>query len=109
MVSHYTVLSFMNCMTGELVNVAVAALDDNVVKFSILQNWTRFNAMFGAQDPILDFILNDYLTENISPAHLKKRISRQTGMSSLQFSELRGSLLGVDGTLDFAVKTFLVE
>jgi hypothetical protein len=109
MPSQYTVLSFMNMITGESVNVAVAALDDKVVKFSVLKNWTRFNAMFGAQDPILDFILNDYLTVAVTPENLKKRISRQSGMSSLQFSELRGSLTDVDELLDYVTKTFLVE
>lgn len=107
--AQYTVLSFMNVITGESVNVAVAALDENVVKFSVLQNWSRFNAMFGEQDPILDFILNDYLTIAMTPENLKKRVSHQTGMSSLQFSELRGSVLSVDEVLAFAVKTFLVQ
>jgi hypothetical protein len=116
MTSHYTVIQYGNVITGEYLNIAVFAYDDNKLEvysqFSV--NWTRVNEIFESEnahkDPIFESILEHHLKEIKTKVELQRWVKdSQSPFSSLLFTDLRPSDLPAEQLLEEMSKRFLTE
>lgn len=117
--SHYSIIQFVpNPIADERINIGVLAFDEKSVRVQFLQNWERVQN-FGWPKKI-DF-LKDFVNrmeEMVKDGKFFKaeenRHERMTQIArgcinSVQFTEPRGSLMGVDKLLDDIASDFLIE
>lgn len=123
MSSHYSIIQYVpNPIADERINFGVLVFDEHSVRTRFLQNWGRVRS-FGKPESI-DF-LKDFADKMeaaakdglLFPGEVLGKVPRcermtkiaRDWMNSIQITEPRGSLLGVDELLEDTVKLFLVE
>jgi hypothetical protein len=122
MASQYSVIQYVpNPIADERINIGVLAFNDQVVRVHFLQNWKRVK-QFGNEDVsfLRDFAdrmeesaaRSGFFLEECSkdtPKHQQIIKVARGWMNSIQFTEPCGSLLDVDGLLEDAAETYLVD
>lgn len=123
MTSHYCIVQYVpNPLNDERINIGALVFDDLSVRTRFLQNWERVRN-FGKPKSI-DF-LKDFAAKMeaaakdglLFPGEVPSEVPRRERMTkiargwmnSIQITEPRGSLMGVDELLEDTVKDFLVE
>jgi Protein of unknown function (DUF3037) len=123
MTSHYTVIQYVpNPIADERINIGVLVFDEHSARTRFLQNWERVQS-FGKPENI-EF-LKDFAAKMEAAAkkgvlfsgdkpgsiHRYDRMSKlsRDWCNTIQFTEPRGALLGVDELLEEIAKDFLVE
>lgn len=119
MSSHYCIIQYVpNPIADERINIGAIVFDEHSVLTCFLQNWERVQS-FGLAESI-EF-LKDFAAKMeaaakdgtlfLADATRHERMTKiaRDWCNSIQFTEPRGSLLGVDELLADTVKDFLVE
>lgn len=114
--SHYAICQYGNVMTGEYLNIAVFAYDNDEDKPKVYSqfalNWARINEVFESKtkDPIFEHILDNHLKKIATKEELQKWIKdSQSPWSSLMFTELRASDMPAEQLVEEMAKRFLNE
>ena len=106
MSAHFTVIQYVpDPVTGERVNIGIAAFACGAVTMRFLTNWQRVRSLWGRD--ALDPDRLETLFQGIDEERLNYMI--KTWSNAIQFTPPCGSLRSLEETADEAARRFLVE